>query len=231
MSELAQIIARILRQYEGADIDKIAMEIAEATRAVSHRAPEAGQNALRIKQLEVALVDSAHALHSTPLHQLPHGITLTEFTGNRRGVSVEISIDGQPVCVKAVVSVDPKTGRTNERAPVDTQAQAEPAADAIAAMKRAKLLPVWDSVPHSLHVELDVIFKFLNTHPQRPAVPDDVAVKRALDAVVLEGETVFWHIVFGMNNDSEEVRATIAWEIIRAALLAAAPEQQGTDND
>lgn len=36
-----------------------------------------------------------------------------------------------------------------------------PIADAIAAMDRAKFIPVWDRVPYALHVEIDKIFKCL----------------------------------------------------------------------
>jgi hypothetical protein len=63
----------------------------------------------------------------------------------------------------------------------------------------------------------------LYLQPQRPAVPDDATIQRALDAPVANGETVLWNIVFGLNNDSEEVRAIMAGEIIRTALIAAAP--------
>ncbi|MGL5103093.1 MAG: hypothetical protein ACRC6N_11295 [Plesiomonas sp.] len=33
---------------------------------------------------------------------------------------------------------------------------------AVAAMHRAKAIPVWDSVPYELHVELDAIFNALS---------------------------------------------------------------------
>lgn len=37
----------------------------------------------------------------------------------------------------------------------------QPVGNAVAAMKRAKALPVWGSIPHALHVELDTIFAAL----------------------------------------------------------------------
>lgn len=44
--------------------------------------------------------------------------------------------------------------------------------DAVEAMKRAKLLPIWDNdVPNDLHVELDIIFKALAAHPAPVAQP------------------------------------------------------------
>jgi hypothetical protein len=42
---------------------------------------------------------------------------------------------------------------------------------ALEAVERAKKLPVWDSVPHSLHVEIDAIFKALS------AIPADVSTQ------------------------------------------------------
>ena len=49
----------------------------------------------------------------------------------------------------------------------------------------------------------------------------DEKVERSLNAVVGEGETVFWSIVFGLQNDTDEIRKIMAGEIIRAALQAA----------
>jgi hypothetical protein len=40
--------------------------------------------------------------------------------------------------------------------------------DAVAAMNRAKKLPVWYSVPHELHKELDIIFRALSAAPTPP---------------------------------------------------------------
>lgn len=53
-------------------------------------------------------------------------------------------------------------------------------------------------------------------------IPDE-ALKTALSAIVLEGEDVYHHIIFGLNDDSEDMRKTMTEEIVRAALEAALP--------
>ena len=49
----------------------------------------------------------------------------------------------------------------------------------------------------------------------------DELLNVALAAKVGEGEDVYWSIVFGLKNDSEEVRRIMAREIVRTAIAAA----------
>lgn len=126
MSELAQIIARILRQYEGADVDKIAMEIAEATRAVNRRAPEAGQPDKSAEQI-IPKFDgySIEEIENDKADLYNYGLNIIAEMAKYIRESIRPPEHYDDIAVnKVVVGFTPRTTQMS----IETQAQADPVA-------------------------------------------------------------------------------------------------------
>lgn len=49
---------------------------------------------------------------------------------------------------------------------------------------------------------------------------NDEQMQKILNAPIADGETVYWQIVFGFNNDSDVVRKNMVEEIVRTILAS-----------
>lgn len=86
--------------------------------------------------------------------------------------------------------------------------------------------PPYDWARENGHKVPQAIDMLLDAAQQKPVITDEM-VDAALNAVVAEGETVFWSIVFGLQNDTDELRKCMAREIVRTALQAALEVSHG----
>lgn len=69
--------------------------------------------------------------------------------------------------------------------------------------------------------ELTQALDTLIAHAKQPVQVTEEMVEAALSAPVAEGETVFWSMVFGLQNDTDELREIMARGIVRTVLQAA----------
>ncbi len=95
---------------------------------------------------------------------------------------------------------------------------------AIAAMKRAKKLPVWDGMNHELHVELDVIFAALATPRQTEDDGMSAAIDKILTAPIdysLNKGDIVYNKRWGDGKSSLEI-VDINWALRSAAVKLSA---------
>lgn len=96
--------------------------------------------------------------------------------------------------------------------------------EAIAAMERAKELRVWDHINHALHVELDVIFKYLaaTQAPSAPVAPDERVAFEAWCVRKSYG-TNKWSGDGSSYTSSHTIAAWEAWQARAALSVQAEP--------
>lgn len=84
--------------------------------------------------------------------------------------------------------------------------------EAIDAMERAKELSVWDHINHALHVELDVIFKYLaaTQAPSAATIKDSLTVQAPSAPVArnMSAEFEAWAKREGLIQESHGIRST-----------------------
>jgi hypothetical protein len=96
------------------------------------------------------------------------------------------------------------------RAALEAKAEPVVSCDAVAAMERAKKLPIWDGgVPHELHRELDIIFRHLSAPPttaevKAQALERDLLIFENARRLINKGMTN-WHLytqIFGVGSNT-----------------------------
>lgn len=112
----------------------------------------------------------------------------------------------------------------------------QPAAvpDAIAAMNRAKALPVWEEVPHALHGELDVIFRALSAAPVPPVQGVAVEWKNLVGhfqpTASVNGMTVELDDLAHRLKHKQDFDAAVAADLIEMMCAAhVPPSKEGKD--